>query len=79
MTSIEDVYQDVITKLVACINKTDRKKISKITIRAMDRSKVKGARSEPPNNFADSYEIYPLKESKFILTSIKIESEVLKD
>jgi hypothetical protein len=79
LTHLEDVYQDVILKLVACINKADRKKISKITIRMMDRNKVKGARPEPPDHFAVSYEIIPPKETKFILTSIKIEQEVLKD
>lgn len=74
-----DIYEDVITKLLACINKTDRKKMSKITIRYMDREKVKGARPEPPDHFADSIEIKPNSTSKMILTSIKIEIEVLRD
>ena len=74
--SRDDVYQDVITKLVACLNKTDRKKIKSIIIRYTDRDI--GARPEPPDHYAEQIEFFPREESKMILTSVKITTEVFK-
>lgn len=74
LTSL-DIYEDVITKLVACVSKTDRKKIKCIKIRYLD--KTVGARPEPPDKIAEEIHILP-GESKMILTSVKIETEVFK-
>lgn len=74
--SNEQIYEDVITKLVACLTKTDRKKIECIKIRYVDKKGLV-ARSEPPDSFAKQIEFFP-RESKMILTSVKIETEVFK-
>jgi hypothetical protein len=75
--SKEEIYEDVITKLIACINKTDRKNIKSVKIRYLEREGL-GARSEPPDKLASQIEFFPHKSSKMILTSIKIETEVFK-
>lgn len=73
--SHDDIYEDVITKLVACLSKIDRKKIKTIRIRYLDKDGP--ASPEPPDRLASQIEFFP-RESKMILTSLRIETEVFK-